>query len=144
MTGKLEKTNQCYAIAKIAGIKFSETLYEDHKLDIIGLMPTNVYGLNDNFDKVNGHVIPAMITKFVEAKKKKLKKIGLLGTGKPIREFIHSDDLAEAIVKCLNTPNYKILNKLSNPSCDIILSFLMLWIRENILSETYNEMKHRC
>ena len=111
LTGKLEKTNQCYAIAKIAGIKFSETLYEDHKLDIIGLMPTNVYGLNDNFDKVNGHVIPAMITKFVEAKKKKLKKIELLGTGKPIREFIHSDDLAEAIVKCLNTPNYKILNK---------------------------------
>ena len=111
LTGKLEKTNQCYAIAKIAGIKFSETLYEDHKLDIIGLMPTNVYGLNDNFDKVNGHVIPAMITKFVEAKKKKLKKIKLLGTGKPIREFIHSDDLAEAIVKCLNTPNYKIRNK---------------------------------
>ena len=74
-------------------------------------MPTNVYGLNDNFDKVNGHVIPAMITKFVEAKKKKLKKIELLGTGKPIREFIHSDDLAEAIVKCLNTPNYKIRNK---------------------------------
>ena len=111
LTGKLEKTNQCYAIAKIAGIKFSETLYEDHKLDIIGLMPTNVYGLNDNFDKVNGHVIPAMITKFVEAKKKKLKKIELLGTGKPIREFIHSDDLAEAIVKCLNTPNYKIRNK---------------------------------
>ena len=111
LTGKLEKTNQCYAIAKIAGIKFSETLYEDHKLDIIGLMPTNVYGLNDNFDKVNGHVIPAMITKFVEAKKKKLKHIKLLGTGKPIREFIHSDDLAEAIVKCLNTPNYKIRNK---------------------------------
>ena len=111
LTGKLEKTNQCYAIAKIAGIKFSETLYEDHKLDIIGLMPTNVYGLNDNFDKVNGHVIPAMITKFVEAKKKQLKQIKLLGTGKPIREFIHSDDLAEAIVKCLNTPNYKIRNK---------------------------------
>lgn len=111
LTGKLEKTNQCYAIAKIAGIKFSETLYEDHKLDIIGLMPTNVYGLNDNFDKVNGHVIPAMITKFVEAKTKKLKQIKLLGTGKPIREFIHSDDLAEAIVKCLNTPNYKIRNK---------------------------------
>ncbi len=70
LTGKLEKTNQCYAIAKIAGIKFCETLHEDHNLDIICLMPTNVYGVNDNFDKFNGHVIPAMISKFVEAKKK--------------------------------------------------------------------------
>ena len=61
LTGKLEKTNQCYAIAKIAGIKLCETLYEDHNLDILCLMPTNVYGYNDNFDKVNGHVIPAMI-----------------------------------------------------------------------------------
>ena len=105
LTGKLEKTNQCYAIAKIAGIKLCETLYEDHNLDVVCLMPTNVYGYNDNFDKVNGHVIPAMISKFVEAKKKKSKFIKLLGTGRPIREFIHSDDLAEAIVKCLSVSN---------------------------------------
>ena len=68
MTGKLEKTNQCYAIAKIAGIKLSETLYEDHKLDIVCMMPTNVYGINDNFDKFKGHVIPAMISKIIQAK----------------------------------------------------------------------------
>ena len=111
LTGKLEKTNQCYAIAKIAGIKLCETLYEDHNLNIICLMPTNVYGFNDNFDKLNGHVIPAMITKFIDAKKNKSKKIKLLGTGKPIREFIHSDDLAEAIIKCLNVSNFQILNK---------------------------------
>ena len=111
LTGKLEKTNQCYAIAKIAGIKLSEALYEDYKLDIICLMPTNVYGLNDNFDKINGHVIPAMITKFVEAKKKQLKQIKLFGTGKPLREFIHSDDLAEAIIKCLNVSSHKVQNK---------------------------------
>ena len=74
LNGKLEKTNQCYAIAKIAGIKLCETLYEDHNLDIICLMPTNVYGVNDNFDKNNGHVIPAIISKITEAKKKKYKK----------------------------------------------------------------------
>ena len=66
LSGKLEKTNQCYAIAKIAGIKLSEALFEDYKLDIICLMPTNVYGVNDNFDKFNGHVIPAMISKFIQ------------------------------------------------------------------------------
>ena len=111
LTGKLEKTNQCYAIAKIAGIKLCETLYEDHKLNIICLMPTNVYGFNDNFDKINGHVIPAMITKFIEAKKKKLKRIKLLGTGKPLREFIHSDDLADAIIKCLKISKNELRNK---------------------------------
>jgi len=101
LTGTLEKTNQCYAIAKIAGIKLCEALYEDHNLDIICLMPTNVYGEKDHFNKINAHVIPAMITKIEEAKKKKFKKVKLLGTGKPMREFIHSDDLASAIFFCL-------------------------------------------
>ena len=111
LTGKLEKTNQCYAIAKIAGIKLSEALYEDNNLDIVCLMPTNVYGINDKFDKINGHVIPAMISKFIESKKKKSKFIRLLGTGRPIREFIYSDDLAEAIIKCLNVPYRKLRKK---------------------------------
>ena len=111
LTGELEKTNQCYAIAKISGIKLSEALFQDYKLDIICLMPTNVYGNNDNFDKINGHVIPAMVSKFVEAKKKSKKIVKLLGTGKPIREFIHSNDLAEAILKCLKVPSKK-LNKI--------------------------------
>ena len=101
LKGSLEKTNQCYAIAKISGIKLCETLYEDHNLDIICLMPTNVYGKRDNFDKISGHVIPAMISKFIEAKIQNLKTVKLLGTGKPIREFIHSNDLAEAILVCL-------------------------------------------
>ena len=97
LSGKLEKTNQCYAIAKIAGIKLCEALKEDFKLDIICLMPTNVYGHNDNFSKINGHVIPAIISKVEEAKKQKKKKVSLLGTGKPLREFIHAEDLASAI-----------------------------------------------
>ena len=114
LTGSLEKTNQCYAIAKIAGIKLCEALYENQNLEIICLMPTNVYGLNDNFDKFHGHVIPAMISKFVEAKKKKTKKIYLLGTGKPIREFIHTKDLAEAIITCLNIPRKKLRKNFKN------------------------------
>jgi len=110
LTGILEKTNQCYAIAKIAGIKLCEALFEDYNLDIVCLMPTNVYGDNDNFNKVNGHVIPAIIAKIEEAKKSHKKSVKLLGTGKPLREFIHTDDLAESIVKCLFVSK-KILKK---------------------------------
>ena len=108
LTGELEKTNQCYAIAKISGIKLSEALFNDYKLNIICLMPTNVYGLNDNFNMTNGHVIPAMISKFIDAKKKKKREIRLLGTGKPVREFLHSSDLAQAIFMCLNSSQKKI------------------------------------
>ena len=114
LTGELEKTNQCYAIAKISGIKLSEALFNDYKLNIICLMPTNVYGLNDNFDMINGHVIPAMISKFIEAKKKKKREIRLLGTGKPVREFIHSSDLAHAIFICLKSSQKKIKKLFKN------------------------------
>ncbi len=114
LTGKLESTNQCYAIAKIAGIKFSEALYNDHNLDIVCLMPTNIYGINDNYDKFSGHVIPAMISKFYEAKIKKKKSVRLLGTGKPIREFLFADDLAEAIHIILKASKKKISKACSN------------------------------
>ena len=102
MTGKLEKTNECYAIAKIAGIKLCEALYNLHNLDIVALMPTNIYGINDNFDKETGHVIPAMISKFIEAKEKNRKKIILWGSGKPEREFLHAEDLASAIIQVMS------------------------------------------
>ena len=118
LTGKLEKTNQCYAIAKIAGIKLSEALFEDHNVNIICLMPTNVYGVNDNFDQLNGHVIPAMISKFIEVKRKGLDKIILLGSGKPIREFIHSDDLAEAVITCLKVSK-KDIKKYLKQKCQL-------------------------
>tara|TARA_Y100000591_G_C21843747_1_gene707352 strand:+ start:99 stop:1052 length:954 start_codon:yes stop_codon:yes gene_type:complete len=114
LTGKLESTNQCYAIAKIAGIKFSEALYNDHNLDIVCLMPTNIYGINDNYDKFSGHVIPAMISKFYEAKIKKKKLVRLLGTGKPIREFLFADDLAEAIHIILKASKKKISKACNN------------------------------
>ena len=119
LQGSLEKTNQCYAIAKISGIKLCETLHEDHNLDIICLMPTNVYGIRDNFDKINGHVIPAMISKFIEAKLKNSKKVKLLGTGKPIREFIHSHDLSEAILTCLKLSKSRV-KKIFNSKLPII------------------------
>lgn len=114
LTGSLEKTNQCYAIAKISGIKLCEALYEDFNLDIICLMPTNVYGEKDKFDTVNGHVIPAIIKKFENAKKNGSKFVKLLGTGKPKREFIHSDDLAEAIFLSLKLKKNILKKKLSH------------------------------
>ena len=114
LTGKLERTNQCYAIAKIAGIKLSEALYFNNNLDIVCLMPTNIYGLNDNFDKFSGHVIPAMINKINDAVDKKKKVIKLLGTGKPVREFLYSEDLAEAILLVLNKKKQKIFKACNN------------------------------
>ena len=110
LTGSLEKTNQCYEIAKIAGIKLCEALYNDHGLDVVCLMPTNIYGIKDNFDKNYGHVIPAMIEKFLYAKKKNLKKVILFGSGNPIREFLFSDDLARAIVKIISVSKKEIMS----------------------------------
>tara|TARA_B100001057_G_C22869059_1_gene957909 strand:+ start:560 stop:1519 length:960 start_codon:yes stop_codon:yes gene_type:complete len=114
LSGELEKTNQSYAIAKIAGIKFSEALYNDHNLDVVCLMPTNIYGINDNFDKFSGHVIPAMINKIYNAKLRNKKSLQLLGTGKPIREFLYVDDLASAIYQILKLSKKKISKKTKN------------------------------
>ena len=108
LTGELEKTNQCYAIAKIAGIKLSEALYYDQNLDIVCLMPTNIYGINDNYDAFSGHVIPAIINKIHSAKIRKKNKLRLLGTGKPIREFLYADDLANAILHVCKVSKKKL------------------------------------
>jgi GDP-L-fucose synthase len=112
MTGKLEETNEAYALAKIVGIKLCSILHNKYKQDIVCLMPTNLYGENDNFDISSGHVIPGLISKFITAKKYK-KIVKIWGSGKPIREFIHVDDLAEAVFTVLNTKNShfkKIMN----------------------------------
>ena len=98
LTGKLESTNSAYAIAKIAGIEAVKSINYQHKTDWISLMPTNVYGPNDNFNLENSHVLPALIRKFVEAAEKKEPSVVLWGDGSAMREFIHSDDLADAIV----------------------------------------------
>ena len=110
LSGKLEKTNEAYALAKISGVKLSEFLFIQKKLDVICLMPTNLYGINDNFDKFSSHVIPGMISKFMDSKKNKKNFVELLGSGKPLREFLFNDDLSEAILLLLKTSKRKILN----------------------------------
>ena len=107
MTGKLEKTNESYALSKIMGIKLCEILHDKFKKDIICLMPTNLYGENDNFDIASSHVIPGLVSKFILANKKKLN-VKIWGTGKPIREFLHVDDLANAIYIILKESKKKI------------------------------------
>lgn len=96
LSGFLEETNEPYAIAKIAGIKLCENYRRQYGCDFISAMPTNLYGPNDNYDLQNSHVIPALIRKFVEAKRNKLAFVEVWGTGTPLREFMHVDDLADA------------------------------------------------
>jgi GDP-L-fucose synthase len=97
LTGALEPTNEGYAIAKIAGVKACEAIRKQYGKDFVSLMPTNLYGPFDNFDLQSSHVLPAMIRKFHEAKLKQ-DPVELWGSGTPLREFLHVDDLAEAVV----------------------------------------------
>ena len=101
LTGPLEPTNEPYAIAKIAGIKMCEGYYRQHGSNFISLMPTNLYGPFDNFDLNSSHVIPALIRKIDAAKREGLAAVEVWGTGKPLREFLFVDDLAEAVVFAL-------------------------------------------
>ena len=108
LTGVLHNSNEGYAVAKIAGIKLCELLYKQHNLDIVALMPTNVYGINDKYSEENSHVIPALIFKFLKAKRENKKFVEIWGNGRPQREFIFSDDLAEAIYIALKTSQKKL------------------------------------
>ena len=101
LESKLEKTNEHYAIAKIAGIKLCDALRKQNGFDAFSLMPTNLYGPNDNYDLDNSHVMAALIRKFLHAKKRNLPAVTCWGTGLPMREFLFVDDLAEAVVFCL-------------------------------------------
>lgn len=96
LTGLLEPTNEPYAIAKIAGIKLCDAYRDQYGCNFISVMPTNLYGPNDNYDLNNSHVLPALIRKFHEAKKKGTEEVIMWGTGSPKREFLHVDDLADA------------------------------------------------
>jgi len=96
LTGKLEYTNEPYAIAKIAGIKLCENYNKQYHCNFISVMPTNLYGPNDNYDLLNSHVLPALLRKFHEAKESNQPFVEVWGTGTPKREFLHVDDLAEA------------------------------------------------
>ena len=98
LTGPLEPTNEWYAIAKISGVKLIQAIRKQFGRDYVSLMPTNLYGPNDNFDLKSSHVLPAMIRKFHEAKMDNNRSVTLWGTGSPMREFLHVDDLASAVV----------------------------------------------
>lgn len=98
LTGSLEPTNEWYAIAKIAGIKLIQAYRKQYGHDWISAMPTNLYGPGDNYDLENSHVLPALLRKFHEAKERGEKEVVVWGTGSPMREFMHCDDLADALV----------------------------------------------
>ncbi len=108
LSGNLEATNEYYALAKITGIKLCEALRKQHDFDAISLMPCNLYGPGDNYHPKNSHVIPALIRKFYEAIKKNEKFVNCWGTGSPLREFLHVDDLANACIFALENwdPNH--------------------------------------
>jgi GDP-L-fucose synthase len=102
LTGPLEPTNEWYAIAKIAGIKLCQAYRKQHGRHYISVMPCNLYGPGDNFDSLTGHVLPALIRRFHQAKESGSREVVVWGTGAPLREFLHVDDLARAVVRCLD------------------------------------------
>ncbi|MFA6456508.1 MAG: GDP-L-fucose synthase [Bacteroidota bacterium] len=103
LDGKLEPTNEPYAIAKIAGIEMARSYNRQYGTNFISVMPTNLYGPNDNFDLQNSHVLPALIRKFVEANEHNAPSVVLWGSGKPRREFLYVDDMADACIFLMNT-----------------------------------------
>jgi GDP-L-fucose synthase len=103
LTGPLEPTNEWYAIAKIAGVKMCQAYRREYGFNAISLMPTNLYGPGDNFDLQNSHVLPALIRRFHEAKARGDESVTVWGTGAPRREFLHVDDLADAVLYLLQT-----------------------------------------
>ena len=103
LTGLLEETNEPYAIAKIAGIKMCESYKRQYGCNFISVMPTNMYGPNDNYNLNNSHVLPALIRKFHDAKESDLPSVEMWGTGTPMREFLHADDLGDACVFLMNS-----------------------------------------
>ncbi|WP_196596232.1 GDP-L-fucose synthase [Pectinatus frisingensis] len=103
LTSSLEQTNEAYALAKISGLKYCEYLNRQHDTDYISVMPTNLYGPNDNYHPEHSHVLPALIRRFHEAKISNKPEVTIWGTGKPLREFLYVDDLADACVYLMNT-----------------------------------------
>ncbi|MDO4793783.1 MAG: GDP-L-fucose synthase [Filifactor alocis] len=102
LTGSLEETNEAYALAKISGLKYCEYLNRQYGTDYISVMPTNLYGPNDNYHPTNSHVLPALIRRFHEAKEGGVSEVACWGTGTPLREFLYVDDLADACVFLMN------------------------------------------
>lgn len=131
LTGPLESTNEPYAIAKIAGIKMCQAYNAQYGCNFISLMPTNLYGPNDNYDLQNSHVLPALIRKFFEAKVNGDRTVEIWGTGSPRREFLHVDDLADACLFLMRTyDNPEIINV--GTGTDLPIRDLALLIKDSI------------
>ncbi len=129
LSGYLEDTNEPYAIAKIAGIKLCESYKRQHGCDFISVMPTNLYGPNDNYNLNNSHVLPALIRKFHDAKESNAPFVEMWGTGTPMREFLHSDDMADACVYLMkNYSGQKIVN--IGAGVDLTIKDLALLIKK--------------
>jgi len=129
LTGLLEHTNEPYAIAKIAGIKMCEAYRDQYDCNFISVMPTNLYGTNDNYDLQNSHVLPAMIRKFHEAKLEGKSQVEIWGTGSPKREFLHADDMADACVFLMKTYDGKGFLNIGTGE-DISIKDLALMVRK--------------
>lgn len=123
LTSSLESTNQWYALAKITGVKLIEAARKVYGYNYVSLMPTNLYGPNDNFDPMTSHVLPGMITKFHNAKVKNENTVTLWGDGRPLREFLNVDDLAKAIFFCITN---NLQNNLYNVGCEDEVSIKQL------------------
>ena len=129
LSGYLEDTNEPYAIAKIAGIKLCESYKRQYGCDFIAVMPTNLYGPNDNYNLNNSHVLPALIRKFHDAKETNAPHIEMWGTGKAMREFLHSDDMADACVYLMKKySGQKIVN--IGTGTDLTINDLALLIKK--------------
>jgi GDP-L-fucose synthase len=128
LTGVLEETNEPYAIAKIAGIKMCDAYRSQYKSNFISVMPTNLYGPNDNYDLQNSHVLPALIRKCYEAKIANEKTVTIWGSGKPMREFLHADDMADACVFLMQQYNEAGLINIGT-GVDITIKDLALLIK---------------
>ncbi len=131
LTGLLEETNEPYAIAKIAGIKLCNAYRDQYGCNFISVMPTNLYGYNDNYHPENSHVLPALIRKFHEAKISNLDKVVIWGSGSPMREFLFADDLADACLFLMMDYNEKDLINIGTGN-DIAISDLALLIKNII------------
>ncbi|AYD47980.1 GDP-L-fucose synthase [Arachidicoccus soli] len=129
LTGELEATNEPYAIAKIAGIKLCDAYRAQYGCNYISVMPTNLYGLNDNYDLNNSHVLPALIRKMHEAKMKDEAEVVVWGSGTPKREFLHADDMAEACIYLMGNYNEEGLVNIGVGK-DITIKELALLIKE--------------
>jgi GDP-L-fucose synthase len=131
LTGVLESTNEPYAIAKIAGIKMCDAYRVQYGCNFISVMPTNLFGPNDNYDLEKSHVLPALIRKFHEAKKKNLPSVLMWGTGNPKREFLHVDDLADACFYLMQTYNEPGLVNIGT-GMDISIKDLALLVQKTV------------